>query len=124
VDNLLLVTLLIGGVSLLDGTVGQAGGTAFLAVMAFAGFPASDMRATALVLNVMTAGYATWRPHRRASIEWRLLVKLTPPSLVTAFAGGLLVLEEGAYFAVTGLLLILAAVLMLLRRTADRARGW
>ena len=38
---------LIGFVSLLYATAGQAGGTAFLAVMAFAAFPATEMRATA-----------------------------------------------------------------------------
>ncbi len=46
---MLVVAGLIGCVSLFYATVGQAGGTAFLAVMAFAEFPAGEMRATALM---------------------------------------------------------------------------
>jgi hypothetical protein len=40
-------------VSLLYATVGQAGGTAFLALMAFAAFPSTEMRPTALALNIV-----------------------------------------------------------------------
>jgi hypothetical protein len=50
-----LFALLIGLISLLYATVGQAGGTAFLALMAFANFPASEMRPTALALNIVAA---------------------------------------------------------------------
>ena len=71
VGHTLLVAGLIGCVSLLYATAGQAGGTAFLAVMAFAAFPATEMRATALLLNIVAAGYATWRLHRRGVIDRR-----------------------------------------------------
>jgi uncharacterized membrane protein YfcA len=117
--HVLTVAALIGCVSLLYATVGQAGGTAFLAVMAFAEFPAAEMRPTALMLNIVAAGYATWRLHRRAAIDLKTLVPLTVPSLVTAFLGGLLVLAGHIYFVLTGLLLIAAAVLMAFKRTAD-----
>jgi uncharacterized protein len=113
------VAVLIGCVSVLYATAGQAGGTAFLAVMAFAAFPASEMRATALMLNVVAAGYATWRVHRRGAFDRKLLLPLTVPSLVASFLGGLLVLGGQVYFIVTGLLLAAAAALMVFKRTAD-----
>jgi hypothetical protein len=47
-----LFALLFGVISLLYATVGQAGGTAFLALMAFAAFPSTEMRPTALALNI------------------------------------------------------------------------
>nr|WP_294507376.1 sulfite exporter TauE/SafE family protein [uncultured Rhodopila sp.] len=115
----LLIAVLIGGVSLLYATAGQAGGTAFLAVMAFAAFPAALMRPTALLLNVVAAGYATWRLHRNAAIDWPLLLKVTVPSLATAFLGGLVVLSGQLYFVLTGVLLVAAAVLMIFKRSAD-----
>jgi uncharacterized membrane protein YfcA len=118
-NHMLAVTGLIGCVSLLYATAGQAGGTAFLAVMAFAEFPAAEMRGTALMLNIVAAGYATWRLHRRAAIDLKMLLPLTVPSLVTAFLGGLLVLDGHVYFILTGVLLIAAAVLMVFKRTAD-----
>jgi hypothetical protein len=55
-----LFALLFGVISLLYATVGQAGGTAFLALMAFAAFPATEMRRTALALNIVAAAYSTW----------------------------------------------------------------
>lgn len=115
----LLVAGLIACVSLLYATAGQAGGTAFLAVMAFAAFPATEMRATALLLNIVAAGYATWRLHRRGAIDRKVLWPLTVPSLLTAFVGGSLVLGGQLYFILTALLLIVAAALMVLKRTAD-----
>jgi hypothetical protein len=73
--------------------VGQAGGTAFLAIMAVAEFPSFEMRTTALFLNVIAAGYATWRLHRKRLVDWSLLAHVTVPSLLTAFAGGLIVTQ-------------------------------
>ncbi|EFH10335.1 hypothetical protein HMPREF0731_3447 [Pseudoroseomonas cervicalis ATCC 49957] len=117
-DHAVILTFIIACVSLLYATVGQAGGTAFLAVMAFASFPAAEMRPTALLLNIVAASYATWRLRRAAAIGWGLLLPITLPSLVTAFLGGLLVLDGPLYFTATGILLIAAAGLMLFRRKA------
>jgi uncharacterized protein len=112
----LTVAGLIGCVSLLYATAGQAGGTAFLAVMTFAVFPAAEMRATALLLNIVAAGYATWRLQQRGNIDRKMLLPLTAPSLVAAFLGGLYVLGGHAYFVLTGLLLVAAAALMVFKR--------
>ena len=114
-----LIAAAIGRVSLLYATAGQAGGTAFLAVMAFAAFPAAEMRGTALLLNIVAAGYATWQLHRRAANDATMLAPLIVPSLFTAFAGALIALNGPMYFMLTGLLLIAAGTLMVLRRTAD-----
>jgi uncharacterized membrane protein YfcA len=119
VAHMLLIAGLIGCVSLLYATAGQAGGTAFLAVMAFAAFPESEMRPTALLLNIVAAGFATWRLHQRGVIDWGLVLPVTVPSMVTAFIGGLFVLGGRAYFVLAGLLLVAAAGVMLLRRSAD-----
>jgi uncharacterized protein len=117
--NQAVVAGLIGCVSFLYAMVGQAGGTAFLAIMALAEFSPAEMRPTALLLNIVAATYATWRLHRRRVVEWKLLVPITAPSIATAFLGGLLVLRGSVYFVTTGLLLIAAAGLMLLHQNAD-----
>ena len=117
-DHTFLIAAAIACVSLLYAMAGQSGGTAFLAIMAFAAFPAVEMRATALLLNIIAAGYATWRLHRREAIDRRLLLHMTLPSLIAAFAGGLLVLDGRAYLILTGLLLVIAAG-VIFRRAAD-----
>jgi uncharacterized membrane protein YfcA len=113
----------IGCVSLLYATVGQAGGTAFLAVMTFADIPANEMRPTVLTLNIIAAGYATLRLSHAGIIDRMLLLQVTAPSLVTAFLGGLLVLGGSVYFMLTGILLAAAAGLMVFRRAADTAKA-
>jgi len=47
------------------------------------------------------------------------LLLVTVPSMVTAFVGGLLVLDGQVYFALTGLLLVTAGILMIFKRGAD-----
>lgn len=114
-----MIVAVIGAVSLLYATAGQAGGTAFVAVMTFASFPASEMRPTALCLNVVAAGYATIQLLWNRAIDAKTLALVTLPSIATAFIGGLLVLDAPEYFALTGLLLVAAGVLMIFKRNAD-----
>jgi hypothetical protein len=117
------LAVIIAAIALLYATAGQAGGTAFLAVMALAGFPAEQMRPTALLLNIVAAGYATIWLQRAGAIDWRLLGRFLVAALPAAFAGGLVVLGSGLYLVLTGVLLLAAAGLMVLKRDADTAGG-
>ena len=89
-----MLALLFGAISLLYATVGQAGGTAFLALMAFAAFPSNEMRPTALALNIVAAAYSTWAFNRERAVDWGKLKPHLLSSLPTAFVGGLIVLNE------------------------------
>ena len=89
-----MLALLFGVVSLLYATVGQAGGTAFLAVMAFSSFAAHEMRPTALLLNIVAATYSTWLFNRGKLVDWAKLRPLLLASLPTALVGGVIVLDE------------------------------
>jgi len=119
----LAIAGLMACVSLLYATVGQAGGTGFLAIMALWGFPAAEMRPTALLLNIIAAGYTTWLLQRRGDLDWKALAPLTLPSVATAFVGGLLVLAGTVYRLATGLLLIAAAALVAFPRAAGRVEA-
>jgi uncharacterized protein len=120
-----VLTLLFGVVSLFYATVGQAGGTAFLALMAFASFPSNEMRPTALLLNIVAATYSTWLFNRGSLVDWAKLRPLLFASLPTALVGGFIVLDERVYNAVTGVVLLLAAAILAFRRVrvaeSDRA---
>ncbi len=122
VDQIYFLTLGIALVSLFYATAGQAGGTAFLSVMALASIPAASMRPTALFLNIIAAAYATWALHRRAAIDWKTLLLVTPPSLMSAFAGGLIELGSGIYLRVTGILLVLGAAMLALKPVTGETR--
>ena len=114
-----MLVLLFGAVSLLYATVGQAGGTAFLAVMAFASFPSNEMRPAALLLNIVAATYSTWLFNRGSLVDWAKLRPFLLASLPTALVGGFIVLDERFYKTVTGLILLFAATILALRRADD-----
>ena len=111
-----MLALLFGAISLLYATVGQAGGTAFLALMAFAAFPPNEMPPTALALNIVAATYSTWVFNRKRVVDWSKLKPLLLSSLPGAFIGGLIVLDEHFYKATTGAVLLLAGATMIFRR--------
>jgi uncharacterized membrane protein YfcA len=112
-----MLAVLLGTVSLLYATVGQAGGTAFLALMAFASFPSNEIRPTALLLNVIAATYSTWIFNRGSLVDWAKLRPLLFASLPTALLGSVIVLDEHVYKIVTGLVLLLAATILVFRRS-------
>jgi uncharacterized membrane protein YfcA len=116
-----VLALLFGAISLLYATVGQAGGTAFLALMAFAAFPSSEMRPTALALNIVAAAYSSWVFNRNQAVDWGKLKPLLAASLPTALIGGFIVLDERLYEGTTGVVLLLAGATMIFRR--ERAVG-
>lgn len=111
-DNI-AISCLLAAVALVYATVGQAGGTAFLAVMAVVGVPAEELRPTALALNIVAASYTTWRLHRAGAINWRLLGSVGAASLPMALLGGLIVLDATPYYMLTGSVLLATAGLMI-----------
>jgi uncharacterized membrane protein YfcA len=113
-----MLALLFGVVSVLYVTVGQAGGTAFLALMAFASFPSNEMRPTALLLNIVAATFSTWQFNRGSLVDWVKLGPFLLASIPTALIGGFIVLDERLYKTVTGLILLLAAATILVLRQA------
>jgi uncharacterized membrane protein YfcA len=119
-----MLTLFFAVISLLYATVGQAGGTAFLALMAFASFPSNEMRPTALLLNIVAAAYSTWLFNRGRHIDWTKLKPFLIASLPTALLGGLVVLTESFYDSVAGVVLLVAAAILVVGRakggTPDR----
>ncbi|UPU01526.1 sulfite exporter TauE/SafE family protein (plasmid) [Bradyrhizobium barranii subsp. apii] len=119
-----MLSLLFAVISLLYSTVGQAGGTAFLALMALAGLPPAEMRPTSLALNIVVATYSTWVFNRNKVIDWTMLGPLLLSSMPTALAGGHIALGEHIYQPLTGVVLLLAGAVTIVRRgrAADRVR--
>jgi uncharacterized protein len=97
-------------VALLYASVGFGGGTGYLAIIALAGLPPTEIRATALVLNVIVAGIGTVQFARKGHFNWRLLAPFLITSMPAAFLAGLwLSLNPEVYRIVLGLILVYAA---------------
>jgi uncharacterized membrane protein YfcA len=119
----MLVALALFAISVVYATVGQAGGTGFLAVMAVAGIPVDQLRPTALAMNVVAASYTSWRLHAAGLIDWRMLMSLAIPALPAAFFGGAIALPSEVYASMTGFLLLAASVLMVARPATAHLPG-
>ena len=90
-------------------SVGHAGASAYLAVMALAGFSPGVMRPTALALNVIVAIVATHRFYTARCFAWRTLWPYVLGSVPLAFIGGMIQLPASVYRPVLGVVLLFAA---------------
>lgn len=116
-----LLTALIFAAALLYASVGQAGASGYLAVMALFGVASQVMKPTALVLNILVATVATLRFYRAGCFSWGLFWPFVVTSIPFAFLGGSLTLPTSIYKPIVGLALIYAAYRFFRADQADEA---
>ncbi len=112
-STLLWIALLMGLAAALYSTVGHGGASAYLAIMALFAVSPESMRPTALALNLIVAGFATWRYARSGQINWRLLSAFVVCAAPAAFIGGGLRISPDVYRPLIGLILWAAAARMI-----------
>jgi uncharacterized membrane protein YfcA len=109
--------------ALLYASVGHAGASGYLAVMAFLGVASTAMRPTALVLNLLVATLGARAfiaaGHFRWSLAWPFLLASVP----MAYLGGTLSLPVDVYRTVIGVVLLLSAVRLVIQFRAGDAAG-
>ncbi len=105
---LLAIAFLVAAV--LYSSVGHAGASGYLGVMAFLNVPAATMRPTALVLNLLVASIATVRFARAGFFSWPLFWPFAVGSIPFAYVGGAVTLPGHWYRTLVGVVLWAAAV--------------
>ncbi|MEW6567020.1 MAG: sulfite exporter TauE/SafE family protein [Chloroflexota bacterium] len=110
----LYVSLLTGFIfflaALLYSSVGHAGASAYLGVMALLGVSPEVMKPTALVLNILVATVASLKYYRAGCFSWRLFWPFALTSIPFACLGGAIALPLTAYRLVLGAVLVYVAV--------------
>jgi len=106
-------------IALLYSSVGHAGATGYLALMALAGVAPEAMRPTALVLNLAVASIAVLRFSRAGQLPWRSLSLFLIGSVPAAFVAGSLSIPDQIYRPLLALVLIVAAVRLAARAQRD-----
>ncbi len=91
-------------------SVGHAGASGYLAVMALAGMAPAQMKPTALVLNVLVSVIGTTLYVRAGAFSWRTLWPFLLGSVPLAFVGAALPIPPRAFKVLVGILLAAAAV--------------
>ncbi len=107
-----LLAVLFFAAAAIYSTVGHAGASGYLAIMALAGIAPVVMRPTALVLNVLVAALGTYRYWRAGLINWRVLAPFVAGSMPLAFIGGRIHLPVPGYRALVGVVLLLSAAVI------------
>lgn len=91
-------------------SVGHAGASGYLAVMALAGVAPVVMRPTALALNILVASVTVLRFARGGYFSWRGLWPFLVGSVPLAAIGGALRLADRAYYLAVAFALVVAAL--------------
>ena len=94
-------------------SVGQAGASAYIALMALFGTAPAAMRPTALVLNILVASFTTFRFLRVGMFRWRVLWPFLIGAVPLAFIGGAIQLPGAYYRPIVGVVLFLGAARLL-----------
>ncbi|MDQ3831031.1 MAG: sulfite exporter TauE/SafE family protein, partial [Candidatus Tectomicrobia bacterium] len=107
--TVLWLTCAIFVVSMLYASVGQAGGSGYLAAMALLAFPPEVMKPTALVLNILVATISTIKFSRAGYVGWPTFWPFAVTSVPAAFIGGMLPPPGSVYNVLVGGVLLYAA---------------
>jgi len=106
-------------VALLYSSVGHAGATGYLALMALAGLAPEVMRPTALVLNLAVACIAVVRFAHAEQLPWRTLPYFVIGSIPAAYLAGSLEIPDTIYRPLLATVLIAAALRLAARAQMD-----
>lgn len=101
-------------------TVGHAGASGYLAMMALAGLAPETMRPTALTLNIIVAALTVYRFHHARYFSWTGLWPFLLGSIPFAAVGGIQSLSRGTYYVAMGVVLLIAASYLVWRALGSR----
>ncbi len=114
--HLVLLFLAIGVIALLYSSVGHAGASGYIATMTLFGIAPIVIRPTALVLNILVASIGTlfWRA---GYFSWNLFWPFALLSIPAAYLGGYLQPSASVLKILIGVVLLLSAARLLVRRS-------
>jgi hypothetical protein len=121
-ELLLALCMFLGAV--LYTSVGHAGASAYIAMMALFSVPAAVMRPTALVLNIFVASFTSFRYMRAGLFRFRTLWPFLLGALPMAFLGGYIPIPGQYYRPLVGVVLLIAAVRLLWPSELRSNREW
>jgi uncharacterized membrane protein YfcA len=130
--TLFLAACMFAGAALYT-SVGHAGASAYIALMALFGVASAVMRPTALALNILVAGFTSFRYLRAGLFRWRTLWPFLIGAMPFAVIGGAVQLPGQFYRPLVGVILIIAGIRFLVpkelttiknRATRRSSRAW
>lgn len=121
VDLIPFLAVCIFVVAMLYASVGHGGASGYLAVMALFSLHPLALKPTALVLNIVVAGVASWLYLTAKQFSWRVFWPFAVTSIPASYLGGCFQLPPHLYRPILGIILIFAAWRLLVRK--ERREG-
>lgn len=101
-------------------TVGHAGASGYLAMMALVGLAPETMRPMALTLNILVAAFTVYRFRQARFFHWSGLWPFLLGSVPFAAVGGIQSLSRGTYYVAMGVVLLIASSYLIWRALGKR----
>ncbi len=115
--HLVLLFLAVGLIAFLYSTVGHAGASGYIAVMTLWGIAPTTIRPSALVLNILVASIGAFQFWRAGHFSWKLFWPFALLSIPAAYLGGYLQPSASVLRILIGVVLLLSAARLVLRRS-------
>ncbi len=115
--EIILIAFLIFVAAMLYSSVGHGGASGYLAVMALFSFAPATMRPTALILNICVSSIAAFKFARKGFFSWRKFYPFAVASVPFAYLGGSVSLPTAIFKIIVGVVLLVAAILLVRRPT-------
>lgn len=106
-------------VAFLYSSVGHAGASGYIAVLALWGFAPDAIKPLALFLNILVASITTWQFCRAGHFSWQLFWPFALLAVPCAFLGGYLGLPARYFNLLVGVVLLYSAARFMLRPGSD-----
>lgn len=116
IEPVLLVTFaLFLFVAFIYSSVGHAGASGYLAVMALLSFPLAEIKSTSLILNIIVAAIASYKFISAGFFDKKVFFSFAVTSIPAAFLGGKIDLDPYWFKILAGLFLLLSAVGLIIK---------
>tara|TARA_B100000795_G_C22796217_1_gene439454 strand:- start:2095 stop:2862 length:768 start_codon:yes stop_codon:yes gene_type:complete len=106
------VILLFFVVAILYAAVGFGGGSSYLAILALTGIAFTQIRATALLCNIVVVSGNVFLFYHQKKLNWKKILPLILFSIPLAYLGGYLKISQQFFFILLGFTLLFAAITM------------
>jgi uncharacterized membrane protein YfcA len=118
--DLWILAVGMGLVAFLYSSIGHAGASGYIAVMALCSVPAAQIKPIALALNIVVSLLASWNFYRAGHLNPKLLLPLVLGSVPMAFLGGYLKLPAHWFQVLVGLVLWFSAYRLWLKARVEK----
>lgn len=115
-----LAFVLFSFIACLYSTVGHAGASGYLAIMALLSFPVGEIKSTSLILNILVALITSIQFLRAGFFDRKIFLAFAITSIPCSYLGGKIGIDPKYFKLLAGVFLIISALLLLKRTLLNK----